>query len=71
MKDLIQLDKDVSVDGGSAKAGQDDVYVCGHSHLVFSAIERFSTNIKQRCGLNLQREKCKVLAYNDLPANTP
>ena len=70
-RDLVQLDSKVSVSGGSARAGQDDVIVSGLSHIIFPAIDRFSARVNQRCSSKLNRSKTSVLAYGDLPEDTP
>ena len=44
---------------------------CPNAHLVFNAIERFTANIKERRGINLQQAKFKVLAMDDLPLEIP
>ena len=43
----------------------------GPSSVVFPAIDRFSEQTLQTCGLELQRSKCMVLSNGDLPPGTP
>ena len=68
---LVILNQEVSVGGGIARGGQDDVFVVGPSAVVFPAIDRFSEQTFQSCGLRLQRAKCLVLCNGDLPLDTP
>ena len=69
--DLVQLDLEVSSEGGVARGGQDDVFVVGPSNIVFPAIDRFSVRTFQNCGLRLQRAKCMVLSHDEFPQDTP
>ena len=68
---LVKLNQEVSTGGGNAWGGQDDIFVVGPSSVVFPAIDRFSEQTLQICGLELQRSKCMVLSNGDLPADTP
>ena len=54
---LVKLNKAVSIGGGNAWGGQDDVFVICPSLVVFPAIDHFSEQTLQTCGLYLQRSK--------------
>ena len=66
-----QFDADLAVGGGAARFGNDDGYGCGPPLLVFQALTRFETTIRDTCGLTLQREKTEVFAWEELPPGTP
>ena len=58
--------------GGCARFGWDDGYLLGPTDLVFAALDWFSTEVKENCGLVLQRSKTEVFSWSGtLPDNTP
>ena len=57
--------------GGAARAGMDDLYVCGPPQVVFPAIEAFWAEVEEVCQLRLQRSKTEVFAWGELPDSTP
>ena len=57
--------------GGLARAGQDDVFVLGPPEHIFTAIDKFSRNLWNRCGLKLQRSKTLVYAPGNLQVDIP
>lgn len=58
--------------GGFARFGWDDGYLCGPPDEVFTTLERFSSDVQEHCGLELQRSKTEVLCMEEqLPVNTP
>ena len=63
--DLVTLDLELAEYGGVAHAGQDDVLALGPPEIVFGAIERFSRNVRDRCGLVLQKSKSEVFSLNN------
>ena len=53
-----------------ARAIMDDGYVVGPPALVFAAIRKFEEDIKNNCGLTLQRTKCEVFSWTgEMPDN--
>ena len=58
------LDAAVSPGGGMARFIMDDGYCVGPAELVFAAILRFETDIKEQCGLDLQHTKCEVFSWS-------
>ena len=63
-RDLGQLDLAVRQGGGQAMAIVDDVYEVGLPHDVFLTVRDFEDNIKEHCGLSLQRSKSKVFTWS-------
>jgi hypothetical protein len=62
----------VAAAGGAARAGCDDLVVCGPPEVVFPAIEEFWRDIDQTCCLQLERSKTEVYTITGvLPAGTP
>ena len=57
--------------GGAGRFGNDDGYGCGPAGVVFPALARFETKLREECGLVLQRDKTEVFAWGELPGNTP
>ena len=71
-KFLRQLDSTLSAAGGMARAGPDDLYAEGPAEVVFPALEIFWRQVKEYCGLDLQRIKTEVFTWSGtLPENTP
>ena len=57
---------------GCARFGWDDGYLLGPPDLVCTALENFSQNVLENCGLVLQRSKTEVYSRDGvLPAGTP
>ena len=65
------FDSELGAGGGLARFGNDDGYGIGEADLVFAALARLETRLREECGLVLQREKTEIFAWGDLPANTP
>ena len=69
---LRELDRIVSVVGGAARAGCDDLCVAGPPEVVFPAVEQFWADIEATCCLHLERSKTEVFTWSGvLPPNTP
>ena len=69
---LRELDRVVAAVNGVARAGCDDLVVCGPPEIVFPAIEQFWRDIQQTCCLQLARSKTEVYTSTGvLPAGTP
>ena len=66
-----RFDADLAVVGGKARFGNDDGYGCGPPEVVYPALARFETAIRDECGLTLQRQKTEIFAWGELPTNTP
>ena len=49
-----------------AKAGCDDVFPVGPANLVFPALVEFEREVRELCGLELQRNKCRVLTWDGI-----
>ena len=65
------FDAELGAGGGMARFGNDDGYGGGPPEVVFPALARLETRLKEECGLLLQRDKTEVFAWGQLPANTP
>ena len=65
------FDSDLSAGGGKARFGNDDGYGGGPPEVVFPALARFETKLREECGLVLQRDKTEVFAWGELPEITP
>ena len=63
-KFIRKLDAAIAVGGGMTKAGCDDVFPVGPADLVFPALIEFEREVKEKCGLELQRHKCRVFTWN-------
>ena len=59
-KDVVVLDKVLENVGGMARFGQDDGYTIGPAKVVFPAVEKFTADVKERCGLSLQWSKTEA-----------
>ena len=69
---IRELDRIVSMVGGAARAGMDDLFVVGPAETVFPALEKFWKEIEEVCLLKLERSKTEVFTGTDtLPENTP
>ena len=67
-----QADAQLAEAGGMARFGWDDGYLVGPPDTVFATLEKFSKDVAENCGLELQRSKTEVLCFADeLPENTP
>ena len=65
------LDAELRAGGGKARFGNDDGYCGGPPEVVFPALARFETKLREECGLVLQRDKTEVFAWGELPEITP
>ena len=66
------LDHSLSIVGGAARAGMDDLFAIGPPEVVFPALEKFWLDIEESCSLKLERSKTEVFTWSDkLPDNTP
>ena len=69
--EVRELDAAVAAVGGMTKFGMDDGYVLGPSSVVFTALERFARDVKERCLLQLERTKTEVFTWSGtLPPET-
>ena len=69
---LRELDREIAVAGGAAKAGMDDLFVAGPAEAVFPALERFWQEVEETCLLKLERSKTEVFTWSEqLPESTP
>ena len=68
---LRELDAKMVAVGGAARAGMDDLYVCGPPEVVYPAIEVFWAEVKEVCQLQLERSKTEIFSWGELPAGTP
>ena len=69
---IRELDRIISVTGGAARAGMDDLFVVGPATVVFPALEKFWQEIEDVCLLKLERSKTEVFNWSDkLPDFTP
>ena len=68
---VCQFDEELQAAGGKARFGNDDGYGCGPPYVVFPALARLAENLKNECGLTLQRDKTEIFAWGELPPNTP
>ena len=69
---IRELDHVLSLTGGAARAGMDDLFAVGPAEVVFPALEKFWKQIEEKCLLKLERSKTEVLTWSDkLPSCTP
>ena len=69
---IRELDREIAMVGGAARAGMDDLFVVGPAEIIFPALERFWNEVEQICLLKLERSKTEVFTWSDrLPDNTP
>ena len=67
-----KVDEMLASGGGCARFGWDDGYLLGPPDLVLAALDIFSREVEENCGLVLQRTKTEVFTWaGTLPANTP
>ena len=65
------FDAELREGGGKARFGNDDGYGGGPPEVVFPALARLETKLREECGLVLQRDKTEVFAWGELPEITP
>ena len=75
-EEVVELDKTLSSAGegeaGSARLICDDIYAEGPANVVFPAIVKFERDIRENCGIILQRSKCEVFTWSgELPPGCP
>ena len=69
---IRELDRVISLSGGAARAGMDDLFVVGPAEIVFPALEAFWHEVEVECLLKLERSKTEVFTWSDrLPESTP
>ena len=61
--ELRELDEELAMAGGCARAGNDDAYLLGPPEAVFPALEKYAKKLKKQCGLSLQRHKTEVFCW--------
>ena len=62
----------LAAEGGCARFGWDDGYFLGPAKLVLQALETFSKEVEENCGLILQRSKTEVFSWDNVdPASIP
>ena len=54
------LDRDLAAAGGKVVFGNDDGYAIGPPEVVFPAIDKFASEVKEKHGLTLQVNKTKI-----------
>ena len=70
-KFVRKLDAALARGGGLARFGMDDGFPVGPPQLVFPALEEFEREVREHCGLELQRHKCQVFSWQPvLPPNS-
>ena len=71
-KHVVRVNAMLAAEGGCARFGWDDGYLLGPAELVPVALEMFSREVEEKCGLVLQRSKTEVFSWDgNLPAGTP
>ena len=69
---MVDLHETLVRGGGQALFGMDDGYLQGNPSVLFPALERFSNQIKEHCGLLLEPSKCEVYTLRGcLPSQAP
>ena len=63
---VVEADEALSRVNGVARFGWDDGYLVGPMDETLDALERFSSAVELRCGLNLQRVKTEYLDISGL-----
>ena len=63
-KFVRRLDAALAQVGGMARFGADDGYCIGPAAMVFQSLQKFEEEIKEFCGLVLQRDKCEVFSWD-------
>ena len=66
-----RFDAALAAGGGAARFGNDDGYGCGPAEVVYPALAVFEAELRDTCGLTLQRTKTEVFAWGELPPDTP
>ena len=67
-----ELDATLSAAGGLARFGMDDGYCWGPPAVLFPALEKFKSDIKEQCSLELEVAKSECFAWGgQLPAEAP
>ena len=62
---LKELDRICAEGGGETRAGHDDIFVQGPSHIVVvPAVIKFADSIKNRCNLKLQWAKSSIFSWS-------
>ena len=59
-EEVKSLDRDLAAAGGKAVFGNDDGYAIGPPEVVFPAIDKFASEVKEKHGLTLQVNKTKI-----------
>ena len=63
-----ELDATLAQEGGLGRFGMDDGYCLAPAQILFPALARFSSAIREHCGLELEMSKCEVLCWSgELP----
>ena len=57
-----QLDAALAAGVGMASGGMDDLLPVGPAEILFPALVEFEREVRENCGLELQRGKCKVFS---------
>ena len=71
-KYVVRVNAMLTAEGGCARFGWDDGYLLGPAELVLAALETFSREVEENCGLVLQRSKTEVFSWaGSFPAGTP
>ena len=67
-----ELDATLKAAGGLARFGMDDGYCWGPPSVLFPALEKFRTDIKEHCSLELEISKSECFSWaGKLPAGAP
>lgn len=64
------MDTTLARAGGLARFVYNDGYLLGPAQVVFPALDRFAKSVKDKYGLELQRDKAEVFTYGELPTET-
>ena len=62
---MRKLDAALTVGGGMARGGMDDLFPVGPADLVFAALLEFERDVRENCGMELQWDKCKVFSWDN------
>ena len=64
------MDHCLSIVGGAARTGLDDLFAIGPPEVLFPALKKFC--LEESCSLKLERSKTEVFTWSDkLPDNIP
>ena len=66
---VVKVDNFLGTQGGCARFGWDDGYLIGPPEAVYAALESFSRDVSENCGLVLQRTKTEV--FNEINDTQP